>query len=69
MLRLRNKGVPHLRRDGRGDQLVLVRVAIPTKLTREQKKMFKDLGETLDPETIWREESSLLDELRELFNL
>jgi len=69
VLRLRNKGVPHLRRDGRGDQLVLVRVAIPTKLTREQKKMFKDLGETLDPETIWREESSLLDELRELFNL
>ncbi|MDY7078497.1 MAG: molecular chaperone DnaJ [Chloroflexota bacterium] len=67
VLRLRNKGVPHLRKNGRGDELVLVRVAIPTKLSREQKHLFKELGKTLDPETIWQEKRSFMDDLRELF--
>jgi molecular chaperone DnaJ len=69
VLRLRDKGVPHLRRDGRGDELVLVRVATPTELTKEQKHLLRELGETLDPETIWEEKSSLLDDLKELFGL
>jgi molecular chaperone DnaJ len=69
VLRLRNKGVPHLQRNGRGDELVLVRVAVPTKLSREQRSLFKDLGETLEPETIWQEKRGFLDELRELFGL
>jgi len=69
VLRLRNKGVPHLRHDGRGDELVLVRVAIPTKLSREQKRLFQELGETLEPETVWQEKHSFVDELRELFGL
>jgi molecular chaperone DnaJ len=69
VIRLRNKGIPHLRRDGRGDQLVLVRVATPTKLTQEQKDLLRELGETLDPETIWEEKSSFIDDLRELFGL
>jgi molecular chaperone DnaJ len=69
ILRLRDKGVPHLRRDGRGDELVLVRVATPTELTKEQKHLLRELGETLDPETIWEQKTSLLDELKELFGL
>ncbi|MCP4543306.1 MAG: molecular chaperone DnaJ [Chloroflexi bacterium] len=69
VLRLRNKGVPHLRKNGRGDELILVRVDVPIKLSREQKHLFKELGETLDPETIWQEKRSFVDELRELFGL
>ncbi len=69
VLRLRNKGVPHLRHNGRGDELVLVRVAVPTKLSHEQKRLFQELGKTLDPEAIWREKHSFVDELRELFGL
>ena len=69
ILRMRDKGVPHLRRDGRGDELVLVRVATPTELTKEQKRLIKELGETLAPETIWEEKTSFLDDLRELFGL
>jgi molecular chaperone DnaJ len=37
VLRLRAKGVPHLRATGRGDQLVIVNVAVPAKLTNEQR--------------------------------
>jgi molecular chaperone DnaJ len=39
--RLRGKGVPM--RGGRGDQIVIVEVATPEKLSREQKKMLEDL--------------------------
>ena len=69
VLRLRGQGVPHLRKNGRGDELVLVRVAVPTKLSREQKDLFQKLGSTLDPETVWKEKHSFIDDLRELFGL
>ncbi len=69
VLRLRNKGVPHLRHNGRGDELVLVRVAVPTRLSREQKRLFQELGKTLEPETVWQEKRSLVDDLRELLGL
>jgi molecular chaperone DnaJ len=69
VLRLRNRGVPHLRRNGRGDELVLVRVVVPTKLSREQKKLFQELGATLEPESVWQEKRSFVDELREFFGL
>jgi molecular chaperone DnaJ len=69
VLRLRDKGVPHLRRNGRGDELVLVRVAVPTKLSHEQKQLLKELGQTLEPETVWQEKHSFVDELRELLGL
>ena len=36
--RLRSKGVPHLRRSGRGDHIVEAVVKIPSRLTRGQKK-------------------------------
>ncbi len=69
VLRLKGKGVPHLQRNGRGDQLVVVRVAVPTKLSREQKRLLQELGQTLEPETVWQEKRSFADELRELFGL
>ena len=69
VLRLRKKGVPHLRANGRGDQMVLLRVAVPTKLSREQKHLFQELGKTLDPEAVWEDKHSLVDDLRELLGL
>ncbi|HDQ73138.1 MAG TPA: molecular chaperone DnaJ [Chloroflexi bacterium] len=69
ILRLRNKGVPHLRKNGRGDQLILMRVAIPTKLTAEQRQIFQELGETLEPERLWQEKRSFIDDLRDLLGL
>ena len=69
VLRLKGRGVPHLKRNGRGDQLVLMRVVVPTKLSREQRELFRELGDTLEPETIWREKRSFLDDLRELVGL
>lgn len=40
--RLKNKGVPFLKRTGRGDHLVEVEVAVPTKLTKGQRKALEN---------------------------
>lgn len=46
VLRVRNRGVPHLRGTGRGDELVRVRVEIPQDLTEEQRRLFRELART-----------------------
>ncbi len=45
--RLRNKGVPVLNGSGRGDLFVHIDVKVPTRLTREQRKLLDQLRETL----------------------
>lgn len=69
VLRLSNRGVPHVKRNGRGDQLVLIRIGIPAKLSREQKELFRELGETLGPETVVEEKRGLMDDVREFLGL
>tara|TARA_Y100000588_G_scaffold382771_1_gene470939 strand:+ start:27028 stop:28134 length:1107 start_codon:yes stop_codon:yes gene_type:complete len=46
-IRLRGKGVPKFRSSGRGDHYLFVHVRTPTKLSREQRRLMKELGETL----------------------
>ncbi len=47
VFRLRGKGVPILRTNRRGDQLVTVRVVVPDKLNEKQRKLLQELGDTL----------------------
>ena len=49
VFRLKNKGVPHLHRNGRGDQLVGVLVVTPDSLTKKQRQLLEELASTLDP--------------------
>lgn len=49
LFRLRGKGVPHLRGNGRGDQVVVSRVSVPKKLTEQQRRLFQELDKALDP--------------------
>jgi len=44
---IKGKGVPYLRRNGRGDQLVIVGVDIPAKLSKDQRELFEKLAATL----------------------
>jgi molecular chaperone DnaJ len=45
--RLRGRGMPDVGGRGRGDLMVTVTVAVPTKLTREQRKAIEQLGTVL----------------------
>ena len=48
VLRLKGKGVPHLRSSQRGDQLVSVVVEMPQSLTEEQRLLFMELAKSLE---------------------
>ncbi len=61
---LKGKGVPHLRRSSRGDQLVIVNVEMPTKLTKEQRELFEKLAATLGT-TVKPKEKGFIDWLNE----
>lgn len=52
---LRGKGVPHLRGSGRGDQIIVARVVVPSNLTDHQKRLFQELEKSLEPEEIGAE--------------
>ncbi|MDH3252755.1 MAG: molecular chaperone DnaJ, partial [Ignavibacteria bacterium] len=46
ILRMRDKGIPHLNSYGRGDELVRVNVWVPTKLNGEERHTLKQLMES-----------------------
>ena len=63
---LKARGVPYLRKTGRGDQMVLINVDIPSKLTKEQRDLFEQLAATLGT-TVKPKEKGFLDWLNEAF--
>lgn len=65
VLRIHDKGVPHLRASGRGDLLVRTRVAVPQKLTEEQRDLFQKLARTFGPEH--HEDKGFFDKVKEVF--
>lgn len=65
-LRLKNQGVPHLNGHGRGDLYIHIDVKIPAKLSREQRKLFEQLKETLPVENE-PEDKGLLDKVKDYF--
>ncbi len=65
-VRLKNLGVPRLQGSGRGDLYIQVDVKVPSKLTREQRKLFEQLRETL-PEENEPHEKGLLDKVKDYF--
>jgi molecular chaperone DnaJ len=69
IFRLRGRGVPHLRRSGRGDQLIIVQVVVPTELDDKQRELFQELGKTLGKEVIPQQERGFVDRLRDVFSL
>jgi molecular chaperone DnaJ len=65
-VRLKGLGVPRLNQSGRGDLFVHVDVRVPTKLSREQRKLFEQLRDLLPAENE-PEEKGLLDKVKDYF--
>ncbi len=66
MLRLKGKGIQHLRGSGRGDQVVYVDVVMPSKLDSKQKAAFQTLSELLKkPDLTRKQDRSLFDRLKD----
>jgi len=64
ILRLRGKGIPKLRGNGRGDQLVVINVEVPINVDNDQRQLFEQLAESLGSE-VRPQERGFLDWLKE----
>ena len=57
VFRLKGKGVPYLRANGRGDQFVTVKVAVPKNMSSAQKEALRQyasaMGETIEQKNIF----------------
>lgn len=66
IFRIRGKGAPFLRGTGRGDQIVVTKVVVPTKLTDKQRDLLRQLsaemGGGLDDD---REEGGFFSKIRD----
>jgi len=65
---LKNKGITRLRGNGRGDLIVHIEVATPTKLNKEQEELLRKFaelrGENGDTSTVKKDDGSLMAKLR-----
>ena len=61
--RKRGLGVPHLQRNGRGDMIITARVVVPTKLSAEQKELFRQLGKSFGDNATLEQPKGFFDRL------
>jgi molecular chaperone DnaJ len=66
VFRLRNKGIVSPGERSRGDQFVTVNVEIPSKLTKEQRKLYEALANLSKEEEI-SQERNLFDKVKDIF--
>ena len=65
-IRVKSHGIPKLQGGGRGDLFVNIDVRVPAKLTREQRKLFEQLRETLPAENE-PQEKGIIDRVKDYF--
>lgn len=65
VFRLRGKGVPYLRGNGRGDQLVVTRVVVPTRLNDRQRDLLKELAAEFGGEGHDRDDGGFFAKIRD----
>ncbi len=66
LFRLRGKGVPYLRGSGRGDELVRVRIDVPTKLNQAQREAIRQVAEAFGEE-VALPEKGFIGKVKEAF--
>lgn len=66
-LMLKGKGLPNLNSYGRGDMIVRITVWIPTKITKESRKVFEDL-EKIDEVKPQTSDKGFFNKIKDFFN-
>ena len=65
--RIKNKGVPYLKRSGRGDLIVFAKVVVPTNLGDKQKSMMRDILSQVGPETLGDDGKGVFEKIKNAF--
>lgn len=66
VMRIKGKGIPSLRNSSRGDQLVRIKVVVPTKLSDKQKDALRKFAD-ISKDNINPEEKSFMDKVKDFF--
>ena len=66
-LRLKNRGVPRVNASGRGDLFIHVEVHVPTKLSRDQRKIFEQLRDSLPAAGEESDKGGFFGKVKDLF--
>lgn len=64
-IRLKGKGIKHLRGQGRGDQHVVVSVQTPTRLSAREKELLQELAEIRGEKVVGSGEKGFLGKMRD----
>jgi molecular chaperone DnaJ len=67
LFKLRGKGVQHLNERGKGDLIVEIRVTTPTKLTKAQRELLRQLSETMQVENT-PTSRGVFEKMKDMFN-
>lgn len=67
VFRIREKGVPHLQRSGRGDLLVRVNVVVPKNLSDKQKELLEELAQTFSDSNDYEHDKSFFQKMKDAF--
>lgn len=65
LLLVRGAGMPPLRRGRHGDLRVVVDIAVPRRLDKAQRKLLRELADSIDPDA-YRDEDGVIGKLRRL---
>lgn len=68
VFRLKEKGIPHLRGNGRGDQHVRVKVLTPQKLNDKQRELLQEFAKA-SGETVTTEQKNLFSKVKDAFKV
>ncbi len=66
VFKLKQKGIPHLRGRGRGDQYVRTVIEVPRNLSNEQKEILKNFDKTIE-EKNYQKRKGFFDKIKDIF--
>ena len=66
--RIKGKGIPHLRGEGRGDEYVTIKVLTPQNLTERQKNLLQQFESGVDDNKVHPEKKNFIDKLKSFFS-
>ena len=69
LLRMRNKGIPHLHGSGMGDQLVQIQVYVPTSLNSVERKILSDLKDSENMNPKGGANKSIFEKFKDALNI
>ena len=67
VVRLRGKGIPHVRTGARGDMILKFQVEVPRNLSAEQKEIIENFAQS-SGESNYKQRKSFLDKMKDFFD-